>query len=135
MSEYLIAHIEHSTNHSEHIILWKPNHSSYTFGLDQAGLYTETEARAICSDGRCIAFKKTEVTALTKSTPYYRRGDGSLSRLYDGGEYVVLPNTKGVWGDLMKIRLDCGKAEKPTPIGPKARAIYLPSWVQAVKND
>lgn len=129
MSEYLVAHIGHTCNHHEHILLWRPNERGYTVGIQSAGLYSKEEAQAICKYGSCIAFKKTDMQefGITQSTPYFRRDDGSLRRLYDGGDHVVMPNTKEVWAVLMKLRLDCGKTDKPTPIGKKARAIYLPS--------
>lgn len=126
MTQYLIAHIGHSASHQEHICWWKADSKGYTICIGKAGLYDEQEAIDICKYGGCIAVKKDGLNELAKSTPYYRRGDGSLGRLYDGGEHVVIPNGKAEWVWLMASRLHCGKTEKPTPIGAKARAIYLP---------
>ncbi|ACG60397.1 hypothetical protein phiPLPE_75 [Iodobacter phage PhiPLPE] len=128
MSKYLIAHIGHSAN-CEHICWWKADSKGYTICIEKAGLYDEKEAVAICKYGICIAVKKDYVESLSKSTPYYRRGNGELEKLYDGENHVVIPNAKDEWAELMNFRIDCGKTEKPTPIGKKARSIYLPSWV------
>lgn len=127
MSEYLIAHIGHSTKWCEHITWWKPDSKGYTVCIEKAGIYSEQEARGICRYGGCIAVTKDEASKLSRSTPYYRRADGTLARLYDGGDHVVVPNGKKEWAALMASRMDCGKPDKPTPIGAKARAIYLPS--------
>jgi len=126
MSKYLIAHIGHSANHCEHICWWKADSKGYTICIEKAGLYDEKEAIDICKHGGCIAIKKDAVKELAQSTPYYRRVNGVLARLYDGGEHIVIPNGKSEWAALMKVRLYCGTTEKPTPIGKKARAIYLP---------
>lgn len=126
MSEYLIAHIGHTIKSSEHITWWRPDSKGYTICIEKAGMYSEQEARSICSHGYCIAVTKAEAAKLSRSTPYHRRGDGTLERLYDGGDHVVVPNGKKEWTALMAARMGCGKPDKPTPIGAKARAIYLP---------
>lgn len=126
MSEYLIAHIGHTIKCSEHITWWRPDSKGYTICIEKAGMYSEQEARSICSHGCCIAVKKAEAAKLSRGTPYHRRSDGTLARLYDGGNHVVVPNGRKEWAALMASRMDCGKTDKPTPIGAKARAIYLP---------
>lgn len=127
MSEYLIAHIGHTIKSSEHITWWRPDSRGYTVCIEKAGIYSEAEARGICSHVSCIAVTKAEVAKLSRGTPYYRRGDGTLARLYDGGDHVVVPNGRKEWAALMASRIFCGKPDKPTPIGAKARAIYLPA--------
>lgn len=128
MSSYLIAHVGHTQKHCEHITWWKPDSKGYTVCIDKAGLYTEDRARSICSDGTCIAVLKPVAEALAKSTPYYRRQDGRLNKLYDGGPHRVVPNSRDAWTALLAVRLGgcarlCGG---PTPISAaKARAIYL----------
>lgn len=127
MSQYLIAHIGHSTKWCEHITWWKPESCGYTICIEKAGLYDEAEARSICQYGSCIAVKKDVAAALARSTPYYRKSSGDLAKLYDGGSHAVVPNSKDAWAILMAARLCCGKPDRPTPIGAKARAIYLPA--------
>jgi hypothetical protein len=128
MSQYLIAHIGHSTKWCEHITWWAPDSKGYRVSIEKAGLYSEAEAKSICQWGSCIAVKKEDAQPLSMPTPYYRRQDGRLDRMYDGGEHVVVPNTGQAWAHLMRHRLDFGKTEKPTPISPaKARAAYLPT--------
>lgn len=128
MSQYLIAHIGHSIKDSEHITWWRPDGRGYTVCIEKAGIYSEDEARSICSHGCCIAVKKAEAAKLSRGTPYYRRSDGTLARLYDGSNHVVVPNGKTEWAALMAARMDCGRTDKPTPKAPsKTRAIYLPA--------
>lgn len=126
MSAFLIAHIGHTTKWCEHITWWNPNSRGYTVCIEKAGIYSEKEARFICQYGSCIAVSKEDAAKLSRGTPYYRQGGGLLARLYDGGPHVVVPNGMNEWKTLMASRMDCGKTEKPTPIGAKARAIYLP---------
>ncbi|EEG10267.1 hypothetical protein [Pseudogulbenkiania ferrooxidans] len=131
MSEYLIAHIGHTIKDHEHITWWRPDSKGYTICIEKAGLYSEQEARGICSHGCCIAVKKAEAAKLSRGTPYYRRSDGTLGKLYDGDSHVVVPNGKTEWAALLAARVDCGKTDKPTPRAPsKARAIYLPTTLQ-----
>lgn len=127
MTKYLIAHIGHTCNHHEHITWWNPDSKGYTVCIDKAGLYDEEEARSICKYGQCIAVTKEVAQPLARTTPYYRRSDGTLNKLYDGGPHSVVPNTSQDWRVLMSSRLNgCGKADKPTPISQaKAQAIYL----------
>ena len=127
MSQYLIAHIGHTTKYCEHITWWKPESLGYTICIEKAGLYDEAEARGICQYGSCIAVKKDAAAAIARSTPYYRKSSGELGKLYDGGPHSVVPNGKAEWMALMDAKLACGKTERPTPIGVKARAIYLPA--------
>lgn len=129
MSQYLIAHIGHSIKDSEHITWWRPDSRGYTVCIEKAGIYSKDEARSICGrTGLCIAVTKDDATKLSRGTPYYRRSDGTLARLYDGSNHVVVPNGKTEWAALMAARIDCGRTDKPTPKAPsKARAIYLPA--------
>ncbi|MFN3732204.1 hypothetical protein [Comamonas testosteroni] len=125
--EYLIAHIGHTTKSCEHLTWWKPDSRGYTVCIEKAGLYTEAEARGICRSSFCIAVVKDEAAKLARSTPYYRKSNGDLARLYDGGPHAVVPNGRNEWKVLMGVAMDCGqKPDKPTPIGAKARAVYLP---------
>ena len=128
MSKYLIAHIGHTIREHEHVTWWKPDSRGYTVCIDKAGLYDEAEARSICSTGSCVAVSKFVAEQDARSTPYYRRQDGTQNKLYDGGPHRVVPNDAQVWKRLMVCRLDrCAQPEKPTPISAKkARAIYLP---------
>jgi hypothetical protein len=127
MSDYLIAHIGHTRKDCEHITWWKPDSRGYTFCIDKAGLYDEAEARSICSGGgACIAVPKSVAAPLAHTTPYYRRADGTLNKLYDGGPHAVVPNDLQIWKTLLSGRLErCDHPDKPTPIGAKARAIYI----------
>jgi hypothetical protein len=127
MSKYLIAHIGHTIKDHEHITWWKPDSNGYTICIDKAGLYDESEARAICSYGACIAVSKFVAEQDARSTPYYRRQDGTLNKLYDGGPHRVVPNDAQVWKRLMSGRLArCAHPEKPTPISvKKARSVYI----------
>jgi hypothetical protein len=128
MSEYLIAHIGHTTKSHEHILWWRAESKGYTFCVDKAGRYDEAHARRIClGSGTCIAVKPEAAKALARTTPYYRRANGDLHRMYDGGEHAPVPNTLDAWRELLGQRLpECGAYDKPTPIGKKAGAIYLP---------
>lgn len=124
---YLIAHIGHTIKSHEHVTWWKPNSCGYTICIDAAGLYDEAEARNICRVGYCIALPKVLAEEVARSTPYYRRRNGSLNKLYDGGPHRVVPNALPEWKHLLAGRLGgCAHPQKPTPIGVKARAIYLP---------
>jgi len=127
MSGYLIAHIGHTGKGHEHITWWKPESRGYTVCIDKAGVYSEDEARSICGDSRCIAVPKGVAEPIARSTPYYRRSDGTLNKLYDGGPHRVVANELSAWKVLLSRRLaNCAHPEKPTPISvSKARAIYL----------
>ena len=126
MIHYLIAHIGHTTKDSEHIIWWNPDSRGYTYCIDKAGRYDEEEARQICQYGSCVAIPKADAKTVGRSTPYFRRMDGTLNKLYDGGPHLVVPNSVEAWVHLKDRRLDCGRHDKPTPISAKkARAIYL----------
>lgn len=131
MGEYLIAHIGHTTKDTEHIVWWKPDSQGYTYCIDKAGLYDEAEARRICRNGICIAVRKDHVQPLSRTTPYYRRSNGELSKLYDGGPHSVVPNSADAWRHIKAARMYCGKTVRPSPIGSKARAIYLPKELAA----
>ncbi len=127
MSDYLIAHIGHTIKEHEHITWWNPDSCGYTICIDKAGLYSEAEARNICRYGSCIAITKPAAESEARSTPYFRRSDGRLLKLYDGDQHRVVPNSIEAWRYLLAWRLEgCGRHEKPTPMSPKkARAIYL----------
>lgn len=133
MIEYLIAHIGHTTKSSEHVVWWKPDSNGYTICVEKAGRYSDDEAIAICRHGSCIAVPVEHVEPLARSTPYYRRSNGTLNKLYDGDRHRPVPNSSGCWDALMSFRTyppQLVKAEKPTPIAPsKARAIYLDGLV------
>lgn len=127
MTQYLIAHIGHTPKHHEHVCWWKPDSMGYTICIDKAGRYSENEAREICQHGGCIAVPQQAVEPLARSTPYYRRSNGRLDKLYDGGPHRPVENEAQAWRNLLNNRLMCSKTtEKPTPINAnKARAIYL----------
>lgn len=128
MSSYLIAHVGHTHKGCEHILWWNPDSRGYTYCIEKAGLYSEDDARSRCRHGDCIAVSKPVAEALAKSTPYYRRQDGSLGKIYDGGPHRVVPNSRDAWTALLAVRLGgCARLyESPTPISAaKARAIYL----------
>lgn len=127
MTQYLIAHIGHTTKSHEHVTWWKPDSCGYTICIDKAGLYSEDDARSNCRNGSCIAVPKAVAEQFAKSTPYYRRQDGSLNKLYDGGPHRPVPNMLAAWKPLLAARLyGCAHPIKPTPISAtKARAIYL----------
>lgn len=127
MSEYLIAHIGHTTKWCEHITWWNPDSKGYTICIDKAGRYSEDEARSICQWGLCIAVPATSVQPLARSTPYFRAPGGRLAKLYDGGPHRPVENEAQAWRHLLNARLLCSKTtEKPTPMPPsKMRAIYL----------
>lgn len=124
---YLIAHIGHTHKGYEHIIWWAPDSRGYTICIEKAGLYSEDQARGVCVNESCIAVRKAVAEPLARSTPYYRRSDGRLYRLYDGGPHRPVPNELRVWKHLLAGRLArCAHPIKPTPISAaKARAIYL----------
>jgi hypothetical protein len=128
MTQYLIAHIGHSTKWCEHITWWNPDSRGYTVCIDKAGLYSEHDARSICRVGLCIAVAKDVAEPLSRSTPYYRRSDGELAKLYDGGPHKVVANCLKDWKILLAGRLaNCAHPDRPTPISTaKARAVYLP---------
>lgn len=127
--EYLIAHIGHTTRHSEHVCWWKPDSRGYTICVDKAGRYSEDEARSICHTGECIAVRVQAVESLTRSTPYYRMGNGTLGKLYDGGPHRPVANESQAWRHLLSNRILCSKTTgRPTPMpASKARAVYLDS--------
>jgi hypothetical protein len=126
VSEYLIAHIGHTTKHHEHITWWKPDSCGYTICIDKAGRYSKAEAHSICSVGSCIAVLEQDADLWARSTPYYRRSDGTLNKLYDGGPHRPVPNSQEAWGHLLSLRLSgCAKPIKPTTIGARGRAIYI----------
>lgn len=127
MADYLIAHIGHTLKEHEHVTWWKPESVGYTICIDKAGRYSEDEAWAICVHGSCIAVRVQAVEPLARTTPYYRRSDGSLNKLYDGGPHRPVVNGADAWRHLLSNRLPCSKTtQRPTPIAAsKARAIYL----------
>lgn len=135
---FLIAHIGHTIKSHEHITWWKPDSRGYTICIDKAGRYSAADAGAICSHGSCIAVLVQDVEPLSRSTPYYRRSNGTLGGPCDGGPHRPVPNSRGCWNALMKQRSyppQTVKAEKPTPIGTKGRAIYLDGIQQSVPSD
>lgn len=100
----------------------------YAICIDKAGRYSEDEARSICDGaGVCIAVDLASVEPLARSTPYYRKSNGTLAVLYDGGPHRPVPNSSEAWRHLLNSRLPTGRMiEKPTPIAlRKARSIYL----------
>lgn len=126
MREYLIAHIGHTTKSSEHVCWWKPNSCGYTICIDKAGRYSDAEARSICQHGECVAIPVTAAEALARTTPYFRRPNGNLDKLYDGGPHRPVPNSRETWGAIMAATIiSTPRWSKPTPIGAKARSIYL----------
>lgn len=128
MTRYLIAHIEHTLKSSEHITWWNPNSLGYTVCINKAGRYTEDEARSICRLGTCIAVPELFVELRACSTPYYRKPDATLAKMYDGDKHSVVPNTADVWKKLFAECLVCEREHpvKPTPMSARAsRVIYL----------
>lgn len=126
MSNYLIAHVGHTNKWDEHICWWKPDSRGYSICIDKAGLYDEAKARGICADSCCIAVPLEAVAKLARTTPYYRRQDGTLGKLYDGGPHRPVENTSKAWAEIKLAAMVIGKYAKPTPMPPsKARAIYL----------
>lgn len=125
--QYLISHVGLTSKDREHVTWWKPDSVGYTICVDKAGLYDELDARSCCAVGSCIAVPKHVAEQLARSTPYYRRSDGSLNKLYDGGPHRVVPNELQAWKILLAGRLErCAAPQKPTPISAKkSRAIYL----------
>lgn len=125
--EYLIAHIGHTLKSHEHVTWWKPDSCGYTICIDKAGRYSEDEARSICQYGSSIAVRVQAVESLARSTPYFRRSDGKLAKLYDGGPHRPVENDAQAWRHLLSNRLLCSKTtERPTSMASsKRRAIYL----------
>ncbi len=125
--KYLIAHVEHTHKEHEHVTWWKPDSRGYTICIDKAGRYSEEEARDICRHGSCIAVPEQLAESLALSTPYYRRSDGRLNKLYDGDNHRPVPNALTAWKPLLAGRLsEFAHPSKPKPISAtKARAIYL----------
>lgn len=126
-TKFLIASIKHTTKFTEHIQWWAPDSRGYTVCIEKAGLYDEAEARGICCvTGSYIAVPMSVAEPLSRSTPYYRRGNGTLDKLYDGEKHRVVPNSKWSWKELLLGRLQVGYYLSPTPISSKkSRAIYL----------
>lgn len=126
MNTFLIAHVGHTGKLDEHICWWKPDSCGYSFCIDKAGLYSETKARNICADSSCIAVPFDAVVKLARSTPYYRRQDGTLGKIYDGGPHRPVENNAKAWAEIKMAALVIGKYAKPTTMAPsKMRAIYL----------
>jgi hypothetical protein len=127
MKQYLIAHVAHTTKGHEHIMWWNPECRGYTVCIDKAGLYDEKESRDNCCHGTCIAVPKDAAEPLARSTPYYRRANGTLNKLYDGGPHRVIPNSAEAWRLLFAVRYDCDvRPGAPTPISAKkSRAVYI----------
>lgn len=127
MAEFLIAHIGHTQRHNQHITWWKPDSKGYTICIDKAGRYSQSEATSICQYGGCIAVPVSAAESLARSTPYYRRSNGTLEKLYDGGPHRPVDNESQAWRHLLNARLLCAKTtEKPTPVpASKACSIYL----------
>lgn len=125
---YLVAHIGHTLKSHEHVCWWKPDSCGYTTCIDQAGRYSEDEARSICRNGSCIAVPIEVAAKFARTTPYYRVPCGTLAKLYDGGPHRPVPNEQIAWQYLLSGRLHgCAHpSAPPTPIPKsKARAIYL----------
>ena len=128
MTDYLIAHVGHTQKHDEHICWWKPDSCGYTVCVDKAGRYSEQEARSICASSDCMAVPFEPASALARSTPYYRRQDGTINKLYDGGPHRPVENKSECWARLKQTAVVIGKYAKPTPMPlSKQRAIYLDS--------
>jgi hypothetical protein len=124
----LIAHVGHTHREHEHITWWKPDSRGYTICIEKAGAYAEDEAQRICRlDFRLVAVPKHVAEHVCVSTPYYRRSNGTLAKLYDGPSHRPVPNTADAWKHLIEGRMSwCAKPDKPTPIGAKkSRAIYI----------
>lgn len=125
-ARYLIAHIGHTSKSSEHVTWWKPDSRGYTICIDKAGLYSEAEARSICQYSGCLAVPKEAVEPLARSTPYYRLHNGNLARLYDGDNHRPVPNSSEAWKALILASIASSRGgSRPTPIGAKARAVYI----------
>lgn len=137
MSEFLIAHIGHTTKWTEHVTWWKPESRGYTICVDKAGRYSEAEAKSICVTGECIAVPATLVEPMARSTPYYRMPNGRLAKLYDGGPHRPVDNEHQAWRQLLNGRLLCSKTTaRPTPMpASKARAIYLDEAPTAPRKE
>ena len=127
MAEFLIAHIGHTQKHNQHIVWWKPDSKGYSICIDKAGRYSEEEATSICQWGECIAVPVSAAESLARSTPYYRRANGTLAKLYDGDSHRPVDNDAQAWRHLLNTRLLCSKTTtKPTLVpASKANAIYL----------
>lgn len=123
MDEYIIAHIGHTQRHHGHITWWKPDSKGYTICVDKAGRYSQKEAESICCTGECIAVPLASAESLARSTPYYRRSNGTLAKMYDGDSHRPVDNDAQAWRHLLNARLLCSKT---TPIpASKAGAIYM----------
>ena len=132
MSEYLIAHAGHTLRCHEHVTWWNTDHRGYTVCTIKAGRYSKEEATAICISSQCVAIPVESVTEIAKTTPYYRRSDGSLNRLYDGGKLAPVENSKEAWKHLSAKAMIVGRYAKSTPMSPtKRRAIYVPEFEAA----
>jgi hypothetical protein len=130
MSQYIIAHIDHTTKWAEHIHWRKPKSNGYTFCLSRAGLYDLKEAESITESGCCIAVAKADAEKIAKGEPFYRRSNGELARLYDlhaVSVVSVVPNSADAWRHLFHCCIYPGRSKiaSTTPIGEKACAIYL----------
>ena len=98
--QYLVAHVGHTHKWDEHICWWKPDSKGYTICVDKAGRYTEEKARSICRSSECIAVRVDAAESIARSTPYYRRSDGTLAKLYDGGPYRPVENSSKAWAAI-----------------------------------
>jgi hypothetical protein len=130
--QFLIAHCGHTRRDCEHVCWWKPDSCGYTICVDKAGRYSADEARRICDVSECIAVPAAAAISLARSTPYYRKSDGTLGKWYDGGPYRPVENSRKSWSQLKQSALVVGRYAKTTPIAPsKARVIYLDPAVEA----
>ena len=130
--KFLIAHCGDTHRGSEHICWWKPDSCGYTICVDKAGHYSADEARRICAGTACLSVSAEVANGLARSTPYYRKSDGTLGKWYDGGPHRPVENSRRSWAKLKQAALVVGQYVKPTPIAPsKARVIYLDPAVEA----
>ena len=122
---FLIAHAGHTIASHEHILWYGQNSRGYTICIDKAGRYTKDEAIDICVRSECIAVPENAIVDLAKTTPYYRRANGTLNKLYDGDSHRPVENSKQAWRQIQQIALIVGAYAKPTPIAQsKMRSIY-----------